>query len=95
MQTIPRDIDMHQIKRRLAAFPVTAILGPRQCGKTTLARTLSADHYFDFENPRDAARLEQPQLALEDLKGLVIDEIQRIPELFTLLRHLIDTRRHH
>jgi uncharacterized protein len=93
MQTIPRDIDMQQIKRRLDAFPVTAILGPRQCGKTTLARTLSADHYFDLENPRDAARLEQPQLALEDLKGLiVIDEIQRIPELFTLLRHLVDTR---
>ena len=92
MQIIPRDIDTRQIKRRLDAFPVTAILGPRQCGKTTLARTLSADHYFDLENPRDAARLEQPQLALEDLKGLiVIDEIQRIPELFTLLRHLVDT----
>jgi predicted AAA+ superfamily ATPase len=93
MQTIARDIDIRQIKRRLDAFPVTAILGPRQCGKTTLAQTLSADHYFDLENPRDAARLEQPQLALEDLKGLIaIDEIQRIPELFTLLRYLVDTR---
>jgi predicted AAA+ superfamily ATPase len=92
MQIIPRDIDTRQIIRRLDAFPVTAILGPRQCGKTTLARTLSADHYFDLENPRDAARLEQPQLALEDLKGLiVIDEIQRIPDLFTLLRYLVDT----
>jgi len=72
-------------------FPVLAILGPRQCGKTTLARTMNADHYFDLENPQDIARLEQPQLALEDLTGLiVIDEIQRAPELFPLLRYLID-----
>ncbi|RJP95547.1 MAG: ATP-binding protein [Desulfobacteraceae bacterium] len=72
-------------------FPVTAMLGPRQCGKTTLARAMQADHYFDLENPRDAARMEQPQLALEDLKGLVsIDEIQRMPELFPLLRYLVD-----
>ncbi len=93
MQTIDRDIDTLEINRRLDGFPVTAILGPRQCGKTTLARRLDADHYFDLENPRDAARLEQPQLALEDLKGLiVIDEIQRIPELFPLLRYLVDTR---
>lgn len=92
MLNIARDIDTDEIKRRLDAFPVTAILGPRQCGKTTLANALDADHYFDLENPRDAARLEQPQLALEDLSGLiVIDEIQRIPELFPLLRHLVDT----
>ena len=72
-------------------FPVVAILGPRQCGKTTLARTMNADHYFDLENPQDAARLDQPQLALEDLTGLiVIDEIQRMPELFPLLRYLVD-----
>lgn len=71
-----------------------AILGPRQCGKTTLARTMNADHYFDLENPQDAARLDQPQLALEDLTGLiVIDEIQRMPELFTLLRYLVDQGR--
>jgi Holliday junction resolvasome RuvABC ATP-dependent DNA helicase subunit len=55
------------------------ILGPRQCGKTTLARAFKADRSFDLENPRDLARLEQPQLALENLKGLiVIDEIQRL-----------------
>ncbi|MFC1852238.1 ATP-binding protein [candidate division CSSED10-310 bacterium] len=77
---------------RIDAFPVSAILGPRQCGKTTLARSLSYDHYFDLENPRDAARLDQPQLTLEDLRGLiVIDEIQRLPDIFPLLRYLVDT----
>lgn len=75
-------------------FPVVAILGPRQCGKTTLARMLNADHYFDLENPRDAARLDQPQLALEDLEGLiVIDEIQRTPGLFPLMRYLVDQKK--
>ena len=49
------------------------------------------DHYFDLENPQDMARLEQPQLALEDLKGLiVIDEIQRYPDIFPLIRYLVD-----
>ncbi|MCF6291464.1 MAG: ATP-binding protein [Desulfobacterales bacterium] len=73
-------------------FPVTAILGARQCGKTTLAKTLAADHYFDLENPRDLARLETPQLTLEKLAGLIIiDEIQRVPDLFPLLRYLVDT----
>ncbi len=74
----------------MAVFPVTAILGPRQCGKTTLAREFPADHYFDLENPRDEALLAEPQLALEALSGLiVIDEIQRAPELFPLLRYLV------
>jgi len=69
----------------MTIFPVVAILGPRQCGKTTLARTLKTDHYFDLENPQDAALLDQPQLALEDLKGvIVIDEIQRKPDLIPL-----------
>jgi uncharacterized protein len=78
----------------LAEFPVTAIIGPRQCGKTTLAREFPADHHFDLENPRDAALLAEPQLALEPLSGLiVIDEVQRIPNLFPLLRHLVDTRK--
>jgi len=73
-------------------FPVTAILGARQCGKTTLAHEFSADHYFDLENPGHMARMETPQLTLESLSGLiVIDEIQRLPDLFPLLRHLVDT----
>lgn len=91
MRIIKRKYDREILRKRIAAFPIVAILGPRQCGKTTLARTLDANHYFDLENPRDCARLEQAQLALEDLTGLiVIDEIQRMPELFPLLRYLID-----
>jgi hypothetical protein len=75
----------------MAVFPVTGILGPRQSGKTTLARQLSADHFFDLENPRDAAMLAEPQLALEPLSGLiVIDEVQRASDLFPLIRYLVD-----
>lgn len=77
----------------MASFPVTAIVGPRQAGKTTLAREFPADHFFDLENPRDAAFLAESQLALESLSGLiVIDEIQRAPNLFPLIRHLVDSR---
>jgi predicted AAA+ superfamily ATPase len=91
MKFIDRKIERTILAKFISLFPVTAILGPRQCGKTTLARTLEADAYFDLENPQDLARLEQPQLALEDLTGLiVIDEIQRLPDLFPLLRYLVD-----
>jgi predicted AAA+ superfamily ATPase len=73
---------------------VTALLGSRQVGKTTLARTFVAHdspNYFDLESPQAVARLEEPELALGALEGLVvIDEIQRRPELFTLLRVLVD-----
>lgn len=94
MRRIDRKTDRARLAKLISLFPVTAILGPRQCGKTTLARTLAADAYFDLENPRDLARLEQPQLALEELTGLiVIDEIQRMPDLFPLLRHLVDQKR--
>jgi predicted AAA+ superfamily ATPase len=75
----------------LKEFPVTALVGPRQCGKTTLAKLVSAEHYFDLENPRDATRLSEAQLVLEKLKGtVVIDEIQMRPDLFPLLRFLVD-----
>jgi predicted AAA+ superfamily ATPase len=91
---INRPADNATLAKLLAEFPVTAILGPRQSGKTTLARTFVAEHFFDLENPRDAATLAAPQLALEALSGLiVIDEIQRAPDLFPLLRHLVDTRK--
>ncbi|MEK7254528.1 MAG: ATP-binding protein [Bacteroidota bacterium] len=77
----------------MSVFPVTAILGPRQVGKTTLSKSFEPDHVFDLENPRDMAVLENPQLALEKLEGLiVIDEVQRKPELFPLLRYLVDNR---
>jgi uncharacterized protein len=90
---IPRPVDKAALERLMAVFPVTAILGPRQSGKTTLAREFPTDHYFDLENPRDLALLAEPQLALESLSGLiVIDEVQRLPELFPLLRYLVDQR---
>ena len=89
---INRPADQTAIADLMAIFPVTGILGPRQSGKTTLALAFAADHVFDLENPRDAAMLAQPQLALETLSGLiVIDEIQRQPDLFPLLRYLVDT----
>ncbi len=78
----------------MSRSPVTAILGPRQCGKTTIARMLTAgfeSHFFDLENPTDIARLQAPLLALKDLTGIVvIAEIQRKPELFEVLRVLAD-----
>jgi Predicted ATPase (AAA+ superfamily) len=76
--------------------PVVAILGPRQCGKTTLSRQFSSQWpsdvvFFDLENPRDIQRLRDPLLALEDVEGLVIiDEIQKSPDLFPVLRVLSD-----
>lgn len=91
---IDRPTDRTILRKLMAEFPVTAIMGPRQSGKTTLARTFPAEHFFDLENPRDAAALAVPQIALEALSGLiVIDEIQRAPDLFPLLRHLVDTRK--
>ena len=94
---ILRTKELARLAKRLKEFPVVAILGPRQCGKTTLARQFArreaADpvHRFDLEDPRDLAKLEQPMLALEGLHGLVIiDEIQRRPGLFPVLRVLVD-----
>lgn len=82
-----------RLDRFFRATPVVAILGPRQCGKTTLARQYAKNRatYFDLENPRDVQRLDEPFLALEGLSGLVvIDEIQRAPDLFKALRVLVD-----
>jgi predicted AAA+ superfamily ATPase len=90
---INRERQCTLLDKYLAFSPIVAILGPRQSGKTTLAKAVSADHYFDLENPRDVARLDQAQLALERLSGLVvIDEIQYKPELFSLLRYLVDSK---
>jgi len=74
--------------------PVTALLGPRQCGKTTLAHIFGKQrksHYFDLESPADQQRLQNPELLLNSLQGLVVlDEIQIKPELFNILRVLVD-----
>lgn len=73
---------------------ITAILGPRQCGKTTLAREFTRNrkaHHFDLESPPDRARLQNAELALGPLEGtIVIDEVQVMPELFPVLRVLVD-----
>jgi predicted AAA+ superfamily ATPase len=81
------------IEDSLAQFRITALLGPRQCGKTALARTFASESstYFDLEDPLDLARLDTPRLALDRLKGLVVmDEIQLRSDLFPLLRLLAD-----
>ena len=93
MYHLPRPRELEAVRAGLRRAPVTALLGPRQCGKTTLAQSLEAEHFFDLEDPRSLARLGEPQLALEGLTGtVVIDEVQRKPDLFPLLRVLADRR---
>lgn len=91
---IERSSLLSSIDAALARSRVVALVGPRQCGKTTLARRLlSADsvNYFDLEDPASLARLDEPMTALRPLRGLVvIDEVQRRPELFPVLRVLAD-----
>ena len=74
--------------------PVATLLGPRQCGKTTLARMFAKGKkatYFDLESQPDLQRLQNPELMLGSLNGIVIlDEIQIMPELFNVLRVLVD-----
>jgi predicted AAA+ superfamily ATPase len=93
---INRRIDMALVRQALRRSPVVALLGARQCGKTTLARQLVPSdslNYFDLEDPQSLARLEEPDIALRPLKKLVvIDEVQRRPDLFPLLRVLADRR---
>lgn len=91
---IERTALQQTIQQALARSRVVALIGPRQCGKTTLARRfVSPDsvNYFDLEDPVSLARLDQPMTALSGLTGLVvIDEVQRRPELFPILRVLCD-----
>ncbi len=93
-----RTLHLDRVKRLLKQFPVVAILGARQVGKTTLAGQVQRSwkqpcHAFDLESSSDLVRLSNPDLALPPLKGLVVlDEIQRLPELFPLLRVLADRR---
>jgi predicted AAA+ superfamily ATPase len=89
--------DLHdRVRQAIRRNPVVALYGPRQCGKTTLARQIAAAEtaeYFDLEDPVSLLRLSEPMLALRDLQGLVvIDEVQRQPGLFPILRVLADRR---
>jgi uncharacterized protein len=96
MWLIERTRHRERLEGLLERHPVVGILGARQVGKTTLARQLAARYdgpvfFFDLEDPTDQARLAEPMLALRDLRGLiVIDEVQRRPELFPVLRVLAD-----
>ena len=96
---ISRTGHLGAIRALLRQFPVVAILGARQVGKTTLARQLAGEHRghvtrFDLESEEDLALLADPLLALRPLKGLiVVDEVQRRPELFPTLRVLVDEPR--
>ena len=93
---IPRDNEIRALEGLIKRHPVVGIIGARQVGKTCLAReilqrTKTPVSYFDMENPQDLARLQDPMLALGGLKGLVIlDEIQRFPDLFSVIRVLVD-----
>lgn len=91
---ISRPYYLEQLATALGRSPITALLGPRQCGKTTLAREIaSTQHatFFDTESIPDQRRLQNPELVLGELSGLVvIDEIQVLPELFQVLRILVD-----
>lgn len=91
---IPRDSLRAEIEAALRRSRVVALIGPRQCGKTTLARQfVSPDsaNYFDLEDPVSLVRLDEPMTALRPLRGLVvIDEVQRRPDLFPILRMLAD-----
>lgn len=85
-----------EVNAALRRSPVVALLGPRQCGKTTMARSIvpvTSPNYFDLEDPVSLARLDEPMTTLSSLRGLVvIDEVQRRPELFPALRVLVDQR---
>lgn len=93
---IERTAHLRRLTALVRQFPVVAILGPRQVGKTTLARQFLARRrpgasFFDLESAEDATLFADPLLALRPVKGLVVlDEVQRKPDLFATLRVLVD-----
>ena len=97
MDLIYRNSALKELTKKLKNNPIVAILGPSQCVKTTLAKLFSRNqeqekcHFFDLENPIDLAKLDNPLINLQDLDGyVIIDEVQRLPELFPILRVLAD-----
>lgn len=97
MEFVPRAADERALRAAVAHAPVTLLTGPRQAGKSTLVRRVIAPSpaaFFDLEDYRDLARLSEPMLALRDRgETIVIDETQRMPELFASLRVLVDEHR--
>jgi len=93
---IERRVLLSRVRQAIRTNPVVVLYGPRQCGKTTLARQVgraAAAEYFDLEDPVSQRRLSEPMLALGGLRGLVvIDEVQRQPGLFPVLRVLADRK---
>jgi predicted AAA+ superfamily ATPase len=93
---IDRTREVQTVRKLLQRHPVVGVIGARQIGKTTLARSFSGgtqgpSFYYDLENPEDLARLADPMLTLKQLRGLVIiDEIQQQPDLYRILRVLVD-----
>ncbi len=87
-----------ELRECLFDFPATAVLGPRQCGKTTLAQKIIADKpaalYLDLEKPTDLAKLQEPELffAQHHDKLICLDEVQRLPDIFPVLRSIIDVQ---
>ncbi len=96
---IARNKELSHLRRLLRRYPAAGIIGARQVGKTTLAREFLENRrgpgqMFDLEDPQDRARLREPLMALEELTGLVvIDEVQRMPEIYDVIRVLVDRPR--
>src|SRR5215813_8106092 len=91
---INRKALIERIWKAIRTNPVTALYGPRQCGKTTIAQEIAKEaksEYFDLEDPVSAQRLSEPMTALRPLRGLiVVDEVQQSPSLFSIFRVLAD-----
>ncbi len=97
MALIDRPLDARNLREAVSRAPVALLTGPRQAGKSTLARqsiASSSQAFFDLEDHRDLARLAEPTLALRDTgETIVVDEAQRMPDLFPTLRVLVDENR--
>lgn len=97
---VPRYLE-NTVRDYLLDFPVVALLGPRQCGKSTLAQKIigqvERSLYLDLERPSDVQKLSEPELFLTHHAGKLVclDEIQRVPEIFPVLRSIVDTNRTH
>ncbi len=97
---IPRPVAENEILKLASYFPAVAVVGPRQVGKTSILQAISSKFreetvYLDLENPDDRIKLENPSLFLDRLadKTVILDEVQRLPDLFPVLRGIIDRNR--